>query len=294
MRISDSMIYSNANASISGARARVTTLTAEASSGIRVNQPGDDPSAAAGIVEHSTAQAYADAVSKSATAAADELNTADGALNAVSTAVQRARELAVQLANDTYNASDRADAAPEVQQAMAAVVAALNVKSGNRYIFGGTRDQGSPFASDGTYNGDAGVRSIEIAPGVQQVTSVRADVALKGTNGGVDVLAAMASLATALANNDPVGINTAIGALQTGTEQVAALRSQVGADGAALTAAAAISTSVSTSETKTISTLQSVDIVEASTQLQLAETALQAAVSASTQSFKFTLLNPNG
>ncbi len=294
MRIADSMIYANAQTQIGAARSRVADLTSEASSGLAVVQPGDDPVAAAGIVLHSTAGAYASAVNQAATAAQGELSVADGALNTVSQAIETARELAVQLANDSYNADDRAGAVSEVQQAMAQAIAALNVKSGDRYVFGGTADQSSPFDAAGNYLGDSGVRTIEVAPGVQQAVSVRADVALKGTGGGVDVLSAMSALATALQNNDQAGIETAIGALQTGTAQVAALRTQVGSEETSLNAAATMASGVSASETKQVTNLQDADVVTASTQLQLAETALQAAISASTQSFKFTLLNSNG
>ena len=294
MRIADSMIYSAADTSVGAARSKVTELTAEASSGLAVVQPGDNPAAAAGVVIDSAAGAYATAVSSSATAAVGELSIADSALNTVTNAISQASQLAVQLANSSYDATDRQNGATEAGQVLQEVISALNVQSGDRYVFGGTQDSSPPFDASGNYLGDTGVRTIEVAPGVQQATSVRADVAVTGVGGGVNVLSAISSLQTALQNNDVDGINTAIGALQTGLAQVATLRSQVGADQDALQAASTVATAASTAETNSVSTLQGADVVDASTQLELAQTALQAAVTASTQSFKFSLLDPNG
>ena len=294
MRITDSMIYSNAQSSVASALSKVTAATAETSSGLAVVQPGDDPAAAAGVVVHATAGAYATAVSSSATAAVGELNIADSALNTVSNAVSQASQLAVQLENSSYSAADRQNAAAQVGQIFQEVISSLNVKSGDRYVFSGSKDQTPPFDAAGNYDGDTEVRTIEVAPGVQQAASVRADVAIKGTGGGVDVLGAIAALQTALQNNDTAGIQTAIGALATGTNQIATMRSQVGADQDALSAAASVAQSASTAEQTAVSNLQNADVVQAATQLQLAQTALQAAVSASTTSFKFSLLNPTG
>jgi len=294
MRITDTMLYTNASTSIDLARSNVNTATEESSSGLRVTQPGDDPAAAAGVIIHSAAESFATSVQQTATAAVDELQTASGALNSVSTALTTARELAVQMSNDTYNATDRADAAAQVGQIFNEVVAALNTKSGDRYVFGGSQDQTPPFDASGNYNGDTEVRTIEVAPGVQQPASLRADVAITGAGGGTNVLAALTAFQTALTNNDTTGIEAAVGALQTGTSQVAQLISQAGGDMDALSTAATVAQATTLSETKDVSNLQDADVVTAATQLQMAQTALQAALAASTQSFKFSLLDQSG
>ncbi len=294
MRITDSMLYTNANSSIGAARTAVSTATEQTSSGMRVVQPGDDPAATASILTDTAAGKYADAIVKSTTAAQSELAIADGALGTVTSSLATASQLAVQFANDSNNATDRANAAPNVQALIQQIIAALNTKSGDRYLFGGSQDQSSPFDAAGNYAGDSQVRTIEVAPGVQQAASVRADVGIKGVGGGVDVIATLNALQTALANNDTTTIQNSIDALKAATNQVSLLRTQAGANENALAAAESVAQATSNSETKQVSNLQDADIVATATKLQMAQTALQAAISASTQSFKFTLLNPNG
>ena len=70
------------------------------------------------------------------------------------------------------------------------IVQLMNTQVAGRYIFGGTKDSAPPFDASGNYVGDGNVRQIEIAPGLLQASSIRADVALKGTGGGIDVFGA--------------------------------------------------------------------------------------------------------
>ena len=119
-------------------------------------------------------------------------------------------------------------------------------------------------------------------------------MAITGAGGGTNVLAALTAFQTALTNNDTTGIEAAVGALQTGTSQVAQLISQAGGDMDALSTAATVAQATTLSETKDVSNLQDADVVTAATQLQMAQTALQAALAASTQSFKFSLLDQSG
>jgi flagellar hook-associated protein 3 FlgL len=170
-------------------------------------------------------------------------------------------------------------------------VAALNTKQGDRYLFGGDLDDQPPFDGTGGYHGDAGVRRIELAPGMSQQVSVRADVAIKGAGGGTDVLATLQSLQTALQNNDTAGIKTTLDALDKSVSQVAEARSSAGLSMNALDAAVSAGTLARDGETRQISNLQDADVVDSATKLALAQRALEASLSASAQSFKLTLLD---
>ena len=201
---------------------------AKLSSGLRVQAPGDDPQAAGLLVRHKFDQTQITAIQNGAQSAANELNTADSALTNVSTALAQAQALATQIGNDTYTADDRAAAATEVDGIFKQVVGSLNTRFGDRYIFGGYQDTQPPFAADGTYQGDTGVRQVEVAPGVYEDASVRADVMAKGVGGGVDILQTLTNLSTALRANDGDAIRASVASLQTGANQVATAQSQAG------------------------------------------------------------------
>ena len=289
MRVTDRMIYDNASLWTGNARSRVEAATEAASTGLRVLHPGDDPAAAGQVGVHQQAQARAEAIGKAVQTASDELNSADGALGAVGNAVARARELAVQLSTNIYTAAQRAAASTEVIALLSEAIAALNVKVGNRYLFGGSKDSQPPFDSTGAYLGDTLVRRVEAAPGLLQDASVRADVAAKGAGGGVDLLATLQSLATALAANDISGVQGTLDGLGRGTAQIAGARVAAGADQSALDAAHSVALAASTSEKSAVSRLEDADLVASATELQLAQRALEAALQASMASFRLSL-----
>jgi flagellar hook-associated protein 3 FlgL len=304
MRVSDQMLYDRAQIDGAANRSRMDQATARSSSGVRVAHPGDDPAAAGLVVVERARMQQLDALATSTGRAADEVTAADGALDTIGTALSRASELAVQLSSSPYDAAQRAAGAKEVQGLLSTIVAALDTKVGNRYVFGGTQDGTAPFdglvldaagnvnaAATGAYRGAADVRQAEIAPGVLQDVSVRADVALRGAGGGVDVIATLSSLANALAANDPTTAAAAIGQLAQGTTQLSTARAQSGAILSSLDAATAASQAARDDAKKRISGLADADEIQSASELALSQHALDASLTAIAQSFKFSLLD---
>ena len=291
MRVTDSMMFLSAVQNSDAARSRLEASMTIASTGLRVSHPGDDPVAAGLVTQASAVQARADAIGTAAQRSSDELAAADGSLNDVTNALARVREIAVQFANGGYTAAQRAGAAEEVKSLQSAMIASLNAKVDGHHLMGGTLDGTPPFDSAGNYLGDAGVKQVEIAPGVLQDASVRADVAFKGAGGGVDLFATLGSLQTALQANDQAGVAATLTPLDTATSQVSAARAQVGADMNAFDAAVTASQSVRDGARTQISHLVDADAIQANTDLALAQRALQASLTATSSSFQFTLLN---
>jgi flagellar hook-associated protein 3 FlgL len=297
MRVTDQMMFELSTRSTGQARSRVAQGMNEVSTGLRVIHPGDDPGAAGLLVQSHSLQGRLEAIGTAAGAASSELATADAAGNSITNALQRARELAIQLSNPTYSAAQRATAATEVDQIFSAVVAQLNSQSGNRFLFGGNRDGAAPFDANGNYLGDTATRKVEVAPGVFAPVSVRADVAMKGvdpTTGavtGVDVMSTLQTLATALRANDAAGIRATLDPLYTGMDQLAGLRGQIGDSENAMTMAVSTSQAALGEERSRASTLGDADIIAASTSLAQAQQALQASLAASASSLRLTLLD---
>jgi flagellar hook-associated protein 3 FlgL len=289
MRVTDRMIFDNANRWTTDASSRLEQATEVASTGVRVGRAADDPGAAGLLGTRQQTQARADAIAQETGRAADELGLVDGALQTVSTTLGRARQLAVQFANATYNADQRASGATEVDGLINQVLSALNTKVGNRYVFAGSKDDTQPFDAAGAYSGDGLVRQVEVAPGVLQDSSVRADVAIKGAGGGVDVLATLQALSAALASNDVAGVQGTLDALDRSTAQVSSARASAGTAMNALDAGTAVAKAASTAEKTAVSHLQDADMADAGTQLALAQRALESAVQASSQSFLLSL-----
>lgn len=291
MRVTDSMIFERGSTGTARARSALDAAVEENSSGLRVQHPWDDPGAAGQLTSANLAAGRYTAIGQAAGKASDELQAADGALGEVQNLVARARELAVQLANGSYGAADRSAAAAEVDALIPQVIAQLNTRFGGRYLFGGNKDGAEPFDASGNYLGDTAVRQVEVAPGVLENASVRADVAFKGLGGGTDVLATLQSLSAALKANNVAGVQGTLSALEQGTQQISTARSGLGGSMAAFDSAVAAARSAHDREQTLVSHLADADPVESASKLALAQRALEASITATAQGFQLTLLD---
>jgi flagellar hook-associated protein 3 FlgL len=294
MRVTDRMMFESAALNAQRSRDRAQAATEEVSTGMRVVHPGDDPGVAAMIISSRQATDRLDASGKNAARANDETDGADGALQSLGNVLARARELAVQLGSDTNSPTDRQDGAAEVDSLFQQAVTLMNKDVNGRFIFGGDKDQSPPFDAAGNYTGDTAVRQVEVAPGVLQDASVRADVAVKGAGGGVDLFATLQGLSTALKTNNGNGIRGALTDLETATTQVTTAEAKIGSMGDAFATAQSLVSSDSEAITKNVAHASEADSFDSMTKLALANQALDATLTASAQGFGLSLLTKLG
>ncbi len=294
MRVTEKMIFESSIAETGTSRESLAKAQAEVASGTRVQHPGDDPVSAALAVGQTVDKARYTSIGQTAQRAADELNAADTAISGISTVANRALQIATQFANDTYNASDRATAALEVNGLFEQALSLLNTTYGGRYIFGGFKDKSPPFAGDGSFAGDENVRMVEVAPGLYQPASINGREIVSGHTGGVDLLATMKALSAALARNDGAGIAGEIDSLNTCIGQLAAGRTQAGMAQDAFQAAVSAAKSASSDATIRIGKLLDADIFDASARLASAQYALNATLSATAKTLSMSLVDKLG
>jgi flagellar hook-associated protein 3 FlgL len=289
VRITDSLTFDTATRDAGRARDAAQRAQEVASSGSRVLHPSDDPAAAGQITAFQMSSARFTAIGQAAGLASDELGAADTALGSIATSLTRARELAVQFSNSTYTPAQMASASQEVAVIRQQVVASLNSRFGNRYLFGGTLDAAQPFDASGNYQGNGLARTVETAPGVQQQANVLVGDMGAGTpNGILDVLN---QLQNALTAGSPSQVSATLDGLDAGTSRIGVARAQVGADQHAFDTAVSASKVAADAATGQAGKLGDADIIDASIQLQATQTALQASLSAIAQGFKVSLLN---
>jgi flagellar hook-associated protein 3 FlgL len=102
-------------------------------------------------------------------------NVTDAALAKITEAVHRARELALQGANDSAGQAARNAAAAEIDQLIQSVKQEANASYGGRYVFSGTNTDIRPYdvsAASDAYSGDTGIVAREIGPGVSVPVNV--------------------------------------------------------------------------------------------------------------------------
>ena len=115
MRINHNIAALNTHRQLNSATTAQSKSMEKLSSGLRINQAGDDAAGLA-ISEKMRGQIRGlDQASKNAQDGISMIQTAEGALNETHDILQRMRELAVQSSNDTNTADDREEIQKEIE-----------------------------------------------------------------------------------------------------------------------------------------------------------------------------------
>ena len=277
MRVPDSLFYLRNQSSLARTRSRLAKAQDMASSGQRVTKPSDDPLASAQARRETARERQAEGHQGAISSALAALNVADDALAQVTDALVRTRELAVQHANDTIGAPERAMAASEVAALRDQVLSLANTEMGGRYLFAGYRDGARPYDAAGAYSGDSNTLQVQAAPGVLLDKGLPGDQ-IFAPAGGVDIFAALSAFETGLRNNDETLIQSAIDDMNAGHGQVVLARGDLGAQMQGFDIALAVAERTQHDAITERSRLVEADALETFAELAQAEYALQSAV----------------
>jgi flagellar hook-associated protein 3 FlgL len=194
-------------------QAQEQTYIQQLATGLRVNEPSDDPSAAAADVENQAQQSQTDQYLQNTSNLEGSLQSADSALSSVVSALTQAISLGTQGANGDLSASDQQTIAQQVESIQSQVVQLANTSYEGSFVFGGTASQSAPFTLDATqpsgvlYNGNAGVNTVEIAQGSSMQVNVPGSQLFQGAGGSV--MGSLQQLVTALQSGNSASIGTA-------------------------------------------------------------------------------------
>ena len=227
MRVTDSMRYASLQQSQTAASNRLYKAGQQASSGLRVNSPSDDPGAYARITAKDGTIAKLDSRKRSLDRTQGDASIAESALASGSDIMSRAKELAVQMADGSLSASERTIAAKEVTELRQALVAVANTRGSSGYVFGGTKTGAPPIDSTGAFVGNDGSIEVEIGDGVR-IRGNASGASAFTASGGRDVLADLDNLATALTTNNVAAVQGSIDDLNQGFQQIVHARTDIG------------------------------------------------------------------
>lgn len=291
MRITMSMMAASTLANIQRNQERTEHLQNQITSGSRLTRPSDDPIGVAHALSFQESIDHTDQYLTNIDQAGAWLETTDGALNTVNGLVQRARELAVQAANDTFSAQDRLSIQAEVAQLQQHALDLAHSKYGAYYVFAGTRSdqpgylQAATSSTPGAYQGNAGQIQREISPGVALTVNADAQSTFD------PIFTALGQLSAGLSANSSSQIQTSITSLDGAIDAVSTARAQVGARVNRLDALKTQLTDVKVNLTGLLSTVKDVDMAEAITSFSMAQTVLQASLKAAAQTLQPSLLD---
>jgi len=164
MRVSNRFLYYQLVNDINESTEKMFKLNGQISSGKRIDSPSEDPLGLANVLIYRTELNELDEFKKSIDMANGWLSSTDSILQDTDDLLSRAAELAVQHASATSNNELRQGAAAEIKEIRHMVLSHANAKYGNKYMFGGTQTQTSPFINTDIENWLDNVGIIAAAP----------------------------------------------------------------------------------------------------------------------------------
>ena len=179
MRVTNSVIAANVSFNTQRAIARFLELQKQMSSGRRINKPSDDPIGTIRDLDYrkelSKIQQYRGAIAQGQ----NWMGVYDNALADINSMLSSARELAVAMADETFDEHARLASAREVSSMLERIIEIANDELEGKSIFAGFKTNIKPMIMSATgarYVGDTGNIQFQIG------SSSRFDVNLIGSN----------------------------------------------------------------------------------------------------------------
>ncbi len=168
MRISDAQRFDIALNSMFRLQESTAKYQTQISTGLKVNNPADDPVAAAQVLLINERVTASEQYDRNAEFAELNLQQTEGAVASANDVMQRIRELTIQGKNTTLTDADRRSITTEVRQRLDELKSLANSRNAaGEYIFSGTLVDTQAFTTDPTgsvvYNGDQTNREIKIS-----------------------------------------------------------------------------------------------------------------------------------
>lgn len=150
MRITNNMLFNTSLANIEKQNTRLLQASGEASSGLRLQRPSDDPTGTRRVLNIRNTLSSFDQFKSQQTVLGSLLDGTDSALQETETLLLSAKGLALRGANDTLGADQRATLADEVGGLLQQAIALGNSDINGRYLFAGQANDQPPFSAQAT------------------------------------------------------------------------------------------------------------------------------------------------
>ncbi|MGF9976241.1 flagellar hook-associated protein FlgL [Viridibacillus arvi] len=209
MRITQSMLSSNMLRNLSNSYNKMGKLQQQISSGSKLTRPSDDPVAAIKGMGYRTDLGKVGQFTRNMNEVNNWLDTTDESLNQVGNAITRVQALITQAATDSNTTEDRQKIQKEIDQIREQLRDVANTKSGDKYIFSGTKTSQPLFNSNGIAgSSEVEYKSLDGNPGTGSIKFPITDFdAVAGTARDADGKAIEFDVPLMDANNEEVSID---------------------------------------------------------------------------------------
>lgn len=288
MRVTHGMLVDTLLQNLSANLARMERVYQQITSARRIGRPSDDPVGTATVLRLSAVAQEIEQYLTNVEQARTWLELTDQALNTIGQALQRARELIVQGANDTLTNDDRQAIWQELTALQDQVATTGNYAHAGQFLFSGSLTHTEPFdlsTDPPAYQGNTAQLERLVDRGVTVPINVTGNVAI------VPVLQAIKQARDAVASNNTAAIRASLTALDNAHTQLLAAQASVGARVNRLEAQRDRLLDAHTSTLRLRSEAGDTDMAEAVTQFSKEELTYRAALQAGARAMQPTLLD---
>jgi flagellar hook-associated protein 3 FlgL len=290
MRVTHQTLAASVLAGLQSNVTKLGEIQQKLSSGKQISRPSDSPAGTGSAMVLRSEMSSNSQYTRNADDGLGWLGAADTALTTTLDQTARARELILQASSSgTYSTPEsRAALAAEVDNLRDATLGLANATYLDRPVFGGTTTGSSAYAQDGTYTGDAG----QVIRTVGANMKVRVDAegpAVFGTGTG-QLFKVLGDIADHL-RNSPASLQADVARLDNASAKVQAGLSTVGARYNQVNRMRQAADDNVLNLSKSLSDIEDIDLPKTITELQLQQTAYQAALAAGARAVQPSLVD---
>lgn len=193
------------------------------SSGLSVNEPSDNPTAAALLVDNNDQATFNIGYLQSITAVQGQLSTADSTLSSINSALQQALSLGVE-AGEPLSVGAQAAIVAQLQGIQSQLISLANTAYQGNYVFAGTDTTTAPFVLDNllpsgvNYVGNTDVNQVSVGSGYQLAINIPGSQLFSAT--GNDMFLAINNLIQAVQTS--TGLPAAVSAVSSAASYLSA------------------------------------------------------------------------
>lgn len=302
MKISTHLLFDRASTQMSNVQSNLTQTQAQLAEGKQIINVSDAPSQAATIQRLKSILSKQDSYQNSLNTIKARLQGEDTTLKSVSDLLVRAKEIAIQGANDTLGPSDRKSLGTELQALRDQLLSLANTKDSNgNYLFSGSRVKQPAFieTANGSpvYMGDQTHMNVRVGeqssiPVNRTGTDVFVPVQRtdnKGEVTGVGFFTALDNLISGLNNSNGDDIRRGAGELDSLQQGVSLAQAQTGTNLNVVDQQTSVLEDTTLNLKSTLSSIEDLDYATAITKMNQQILSLQAAQSSFSKISQLTL-----
>lgn len=302
MRPVESSMYRNFLLNLSNTKLRYDKAISQATSGKKLTTLSDNPADAAHALDLRSRITQVDQFSRNIDSGLKYLNTAESALNSVTTNLYRVITLAEQGATEVNDAGARATIAHQIDLIRDSLLDAANTQVMGVYVFSGTHTDTIPYVKDPAepdpdtvlYQGNGDTMEIQANFSVQVEINLPGSQVF-GANGQPapphDIFARLATLRDALLANDTPTITAEIGNMHDLVDQVSDNLGEIGNITAHIQETQGLLKDFRTAMQAKVSTLEDANMAEAISNLTKEEVGLSATLQVGARINRVSLMN---